>query len=405
MLLFGLVYFAQGLAGGLLTQPFTYYLKSLGMTADAVAAFFAVAAVPWMIKPLYGLITDLVPLFGYRRKSYLIVMAALAAAGFLSLTQPLAPEWLLWGLIGGTLGIAAVDVVADALMVEHGLRLGMVKQFQGQQWTWVNLAAVITALLGGWLSHTFAPWNAVATAASIAVAAPAAVVIAGWFLVHERKSSMDRGRMLDTARDVRAALCSRALWAVAGFLAFWNLIPNFGTPLYYHLTDQLRFDQYFIGQLISIGSVGAAVGAYVYRRCLAERFSTRQLLSLSIVLSVGMALGYLSLIDGGSAVVLYFSSGVVSMISLLTLFSLAASVCPPRAAGFMFAAFMALHSATTHVSAMTGAHLYERVFDHQIVPLVYLAAAVTATAAWWVPFLPGEPDVSYDLAPQHEYRA
>ncbi len=405
MVFFGLVYFAQGVAGGLIAQPFTHYLKSLGMTADGVTAFFAAAAVPWMIKPLYGLVTDFVPLFGYRRKSYLVMMAGLAALGFLSLTRLLSPELLVWALVVSTLGIAAVDVVVDALMVEHGLQLGLIKQFQGQQWLWLNVAAITTALVGGWLSHALAPADAVKTATLIAVGAPAAVMIAGWLLVRERKAPMERERMRRTARDLTAALRSKALWTVAGFLAFWNLIPNFGTPLYYHLTDQLQFDQYFIGQLISIGSVGAAIGAFVYRRYLAEQFSTQQLLNLSIALSVAMALAYLSLVDRQSAAVLYFASGIVSMIALLTLFSLAASVCPPQAAGFTFAALMAVHSVTAHLSAMIGGHLYERIFDHQIAPLVYLAAAVTAAAFWWVPFLPGEPESKSALAPEKSYAA
>jgi hypothetical protein len=69
MIFFGLAYFAHGIAGGLAKQPFTNYFKSLGMTADMVAAWLSLAAIPWMIKPLYGLLIDLVPLWGYRRKS------------------------------------------------------------------------------------------------------------------------------------------------------------------------------------------------------------------------------------------------------------------------------------------------------------------------------------------------
>jgi hypothetical protein len=49
---FGLVYFSHGLSCGLLVQPVTYYLKFQGMAADTVATFFAVAVLPWMIKPL-----------------------------------------------------------------------------------------------------------------------------------------------------------------------------------------------------------------------------------------------------------------------------------------------------------------------------------------------------------------
>ena len=51
MIFFGLAYFAHGIAGGLAKQPFTNYFKSLGMTADMVAAWLSLAAVPWMICP------------------------------------------------------------------------------------------------------------------------------------------------------------------------------------------------------------------------------------------------------------------------------------------------------------------------------------------------------------------
>jgi hypothetical protein len=396
MVFFGLVYFAQGIAGGLSKQPVTYYFKSLGLTADAVAGLLAVAALPWMVKPLYGLLIDFVPLFGYRRKSYLVLMAGLATIGYLALSRLLSAELIVWALVVSTLGIAAIDVVVDALMVEQGLKLGLIKQFQGRQWTWLNLAAVTTAFAGGWLSHALAPAAAIRTAALIMVGPPVAVMLATWWLVDERPAPLEPARMRSTARDLAMALRSPALWTVAGFLAFWSMIPNFATPIYYHMVDHLRFDQYFIGQLVAIGSVGAAIGAWAYRRYLAERFSTAQMLTLSITLSVMMALGYLVMRDATSAVLLYFFAGIVSMIALLTLFSLAASVCPPQAAGFTFAALMAVYSAAAQISAMLGGHLYERVFEQQIAPLIYLAAGVTAAAYGWIPFLPAEPAPTRD---------
>ena len=58
MIFFGLVYFAQGIgqAGGLINQPLMNYLKAQGLTSDQVAQLFAVLTIPWIIKPLYGLI-------------------------------------------------------------------------------------------------------------------------------------------------------------------------------------------------------------------------------------------------------------------------------------------------------------------------------------------------------------
>ena len=388
MMFFGLAYFAHGIAGGLVKQPFTYYFKSLGMTADMVAAWLSLAAIPWMIKPLYGLLIDLVPLCGYRRKSYLILMAGCAAIGYAALAQSLSVDFIIWALFISTLGIAAIDVVEDALMVEEGLARGRLRRFQGHQWTCLNLAAITAGLLGGWLTYALAPDAAVRAAALMMIAGPVGVLIATWLLVDEPRRSFSRVNTRTTARQISTALKSKTFWIVGGFLAFWNLIPNFSTPLFYHMVDRLAFDQYFIGQLAAIGSVGATFGSVLYRLG-ADRFSIHQTLLGSIVLSVLMALAYLLLTDGWSAAILSFCSGIVSMVSLLSLFTLAASVCPPRAAGFAFAALMAIYSATAQIAAMLGGYLYEWVFHQQIVPLIYLAALCTVGALAWLPLLPG----------------
>jgi hypothetical protein len=38
-----------------------------------VAVLVGLAGLPWVVKPLYGFISDSVPLFGYRRRSYLML--------------------------------------------------------------------------------------------------------------------------------------------------------------------------------------------------------------------------------------------------------------------------------------------------------------------------------------------
>jgi len=390
MIYFGLVYFAQGIgqAGALISQPLMYYLKSLGMTTDQVAGLLAVLTVPWIIKPAYGLLSDFIPLFGYRRKSYLFLMNGLAASGFLWLTDLTAPNMIVVALFLTALGIASSDVLVDALMVENGQKSGLIKQFQSQQWMWFNIAAIISGLAGGWLTQTLPPASALHAAAIVIACAPAAVVVATTFLVHENKSQLDLAALRSTTRGLMSSLKSRTLWIVAGFLAFWNFTPSFGTPLFYHMIDHLKFDQYFIVQLSAIASVGAVIGAFVYRRYLAGRYSTKSLVYLSILLGSGTTLAYLLLLDKISAVVLYFMTGILSMIPFLTLLSLAAAACPPQAAGFTFAGLMSIYNAAGQLSQIVGAHLYERLFHQQIRPLIIVAAVFTLGSFLIVPFLP-----------------
>ena len=53
---------------------------------------------PWIIKPVYGLISDFVPLFGYRRKSYLLIANVAAIGGLLWATRIVAPSELVLAL-------------------------------------------------------------------------------------------------------------------------------------------------------------------------------------------------------------------------------------------------------------------------------------------------------------------
>ena len=108
----------------------------------------ALLAVPWTIKPAFGLLSDFVPLFGSRRRNYLLLANGVAAASLLLLAFiPLAPgsRWLLFALLlPTTMAIALGDVIVDALMVEKGQPLGLTGRFQSIQWTAANIALLLT---------------------------------------------------------------------------------------------------------------------------------------------------------------------------------------------------------------------------------------------------------------------
>src|SRR5215468_1389901 len=76
--LFAIVYFAQGM-WYLPNQTITIVLKERGLSAGQVADFFLITIIPWLIKPVYGLLSDFVPLFGRRRLSYFLITSSLAA--------------------------------------------------------------------------------------------------------------------------------------------------------------------------------------------------------------------------------------------------------------------------------------------------------------------------------------
>jgi BT1 family len=76
------IYFVEG-ALGLARLAQTYLLKDeLSLGPAELAALTGIFALPWTIKPIYGFLSDGFPLFGYRRKSYLVAAGLLGSISY-----------------------------------------------------------------------------------------------------------------------------------------------------------------------------------------------------------------------------------------------------------------------------------------------------------------------------------
>lgn len=383
-LFFALVYFAQGfadLASGLANQPIQYLLKErLGLSAAESGVFWAVVGFGWTMKPLYGFVSDLFPLVGYHRKSYLVIMAALGVTGWLTLAVA-PPGYVIvltvCALCAATL--AFCDVMTDALMVETGRPLGLTGSFQAMQWAAMSLALVLAQFGGGYLATHAAPQ----TVFLIAAAFPLLTLLATVGLVHEPRVRTNHKRQRATIVALYEATRSRTLWIVVGFLALWNFSPSLGTPLLYYQTDVLGFSKIFIGTLGALNNVGGILGALWFFFYL-HAVSLSRLLYISIALGVVSTLCFVGLVGAKSAIVLFVVSGILTQITHLAVLDLAARSCPPRAEGTVFALLMS----TLNISKSGGNILGGWLYDHTgLGPLILASAAFTALCGCLVPLL------------------
>jgi MFS family permease len=389
LLFFALVYVVEGLGqiGGLIAQPLNYYLKvAQGWTPVQITGFITLFNLPWIIKPLYGLISDFVPLFGYRRKSYLLLVNAAAIVGFIWVTQLTAPSDLLIPLMITAYTMAISSTLYGAVLVENGQRLHESGTFVNQQWLWFNIAAMAAAVVGGQLIERLSPAGALHGAAAIVAVAPLAVIAGTLLLVPEQKVSVNLQGIKDTLAGFRASFRRRELWLVAGFMFLYYFSPGLSTPLYFTMTDSLHFSQGYIGLLTSIQSAGWVVGALLYRRLLSG-LTLRALLNLSIVLGTVTTTAFVLLSNETSAAVIYFCSGFSAMLATVATLTLAADYCPPRAEGFAFAVLMSIINLASSAADNVGSFLFTHMFDHAIRPLILISAAFTAFAFVLVPLL------------------
>src|SRR5882762_141532 len=315
--LFGVVYFAQGM-WYLPNQAITIVLKDRGLSAGQAADFFLIALIPWVIKPVYGLVSDFVPLFGRRRQSYFLLTSALAGVCGLALAWG---DWIVggqitpftlslpefrvfvpWTEIGGKplelavggpltftlvegvwlftlmgLGLAFTDVLTDAMMVENGRPRGLTGAFQSVQWACITVASVAVGALGGFLAET----RSLRLAFFIAACFPLVSLFTALRFIREPTTRVDKAAFLETWRAIWAALGHREIWLVAGFIFFFWFSPSFGPAFLYYQADVLKFSQQFIGRLAAIGALAGVIGAIVYAP-LSRRVPLKRIINLSI---------------------------------------------------------------------------------------------------------------------------
>jgi predicted MFS family arabinose efflux permease len=378
--LFGVVYFAQGM-WYLPDQTVTVVLKDRGLSAAQVAAFFTFPTLPWLIKPVYGLVSDFVPLFGRRRQSYFLVASGMAAAigCWLGLMRD-HPYWGLAGLMTAmAVGLAFTDVLTDALMVEAGKPRGLTGAFQAVQWACIYTASIAVGLLGGHLAEGRHLHEAFLLSASFPLLSFGMAAI----FLREPRATVDRAASLRTGRAIRGALRGRDLWAVAGFLLFWTFSPSFGPALLYYQVDVLGFSQTFIGVLTALGSAAAVIGALAYAP-LSQRVPLRTLIALAIGVAVAGTLAYLLYRGRWSALVIDCLFGIIGMMAQLAFLDLAAKACPRHGEATFFALLMSVYNGGVKVSQIAGSYLYDAL---GFAPLVMISAGVTSLAWLLIPLV------------------
>jgi BT1 family len=286
---FATLYFVQSVGdptSGLVAQPVRSLLKAWGESPAELAALMALLALPWTIKPIFGLLSDFVPLFGSRRRNYLLLANAMAAGSLLLLAfAPLSPgnRWVMFALLlPTTMAIALGDVIVDALMVERGRPLGLTGRFQSIQWAAANAVLLLTGVLGGYVAQDRLQSLAFAGCAVLWLFA----LVAKWFYATDKHGEhIDSASLRETGAALLDALRDPLFLAVCALLTLWSFNPVWGSVLYVHMTEDLGFSEQQFGNVTSaffLGSLLGSIGYGIY--CRSDRLS--RLLHLSIIAAV-----------------------------------------------------------------------------------------------------------------------
>lgn len=386
---FALIYFFS--PNGLAALPgltVNFLLKDvLKMNATQAAYFGAITILGWAIKPLWGIISDSLPIFGSRRKSYLIITTILAALIWISLGQienyTIRTLVLLFTL--SSLMYAFIDVLCDALMVEKGKPSNLTGRFQSIQWTAVYLASIITGFAGGWVAENLKPQTV------FSVNATFPLIILGAVLVFIKENQLpDVGEQFQRSRrSLKEVFGRKTLWLLAFFLFFWTFSPSFGAPFFYYAVDNLKFNKVFFGLAASIGAASSALGAVLYGK-FHQRLKTRKLVHIAIAVGVLSTLfdliyftSFITEHPERARIIYLISAGIVGIIGAITflvMLNAAALASPKYSEGTSFAFLTSFWNIGLMGSSALGGFLFSKI---GLPPLIIVSAIFTA-ATWLI---------------------
>lgn len=305
----------KGIVFSIATEGILPLFKSMGVTAINLQIYGALALTPWTIKPLFGIISDLIAIDGYHKRHWMSLSVIVGIVGAsLMVTQPAVPIALTFFLFMIHTEISVCDLLSEgkyAEVMRERPETGsdIVTLAQGFQ----NLGVVIGISIIGPLSDSglFRIYNIVAL---ILCVVPLTPILRGWMPEEQRSGPWV---MLDTQELSKN-------WKIIVIVAFVGITA----PVMASIT---AFASKLIGLISSVVVlIIGVVGGYLwFPHRLIGNVALYQVITMLAKISFGGPLSYFFLADevclpGGPAFSYNFYitiTGIVGAVtSLLTVF-------------------------------------------------------------------------------------
>lgn len=361
-----LVYFVQGVLG-LARLAVSFFLKDdLGLTPAEVAALTGIAMAPWTVKPLFGFISDGFPIWGYRRRPYLILSGLLGTLSWLAMATVVDSSWAaIAALTLGSLSVAVGDVIVDSLVVERARQESQsdAGALQSLAWGASAVGGIITAYLGGLLLEHVSTRFVFGITASF----PLIVSLVAWLIAEDPVTETGVWRVIGgQLRQLKGAISQRAIWMPALFIFLWQATPSADSAFFFFTTNDLHFQPEFLGRVRLVTSIAALMGIWVFQRFL-KAVPFRTIFAWTTVLSTLLGLTTLLLVTHTNRAIgiddHWFSLGdsliltVMGEISFMPVLVLSARLCPPGVEATLFALLMSILNLAGLLSHELGAVL------------------------------------------------
>ena len=338
-LFFAAVYFVQAAVGiGALAQ-FLFTRNELGLDFVQLGILAALPTISWSIKPIYGFLTDLVPIGGYRRRPYLHIMPLITMISWLFIWK-FSDSFISYAIpiMIANIGLGFTDVIADGLVVQQSDEKTAGK-YQSICWGALTVGAIISTFLSGLLLGR----EILGVRDMFLITALMPLITFGLsFLVKEKKIT-DRSELrvhnAISSKYIYAAIVAfiltivmllpregqntslmsvsviaiwfawfafyfkhlidlkvigKSIFAAAIFIFLWRFTPSFGAPWQDFFLNKVKIDQETYGYFGVIGYFGWLTGSILFAKVF-DKYNLKKVLFWTITISAILGLSQLGL--------------------------------------------------------------------------------------------------------------
>ncbi|KAF5203764.1 Folate-biopterin transporter 1 protein, partial [Thalictrum thalictroides] len=353
------------------------------------AVVTGISALPWLIKPLYGFISDSFPLFGYRRRSYLVLSGLLGALSWSLMATLVDSKYgTEFCILLGSLSVAFSDVVVDSMVVERarGESQSTSGSLQSLCWGSSAFGGIVSAYFSGSLVEVYGVRFVFGITALLPLITSAVSVLVneqrtpGSLKRHEETTPVSlKGHIplvsqgfIESSKQnliqLWGAIRQPNVFLPTLFIFLWQATPQSDSTMFYFTTNQLGFTPEFLGRVKLVTSVASLLGVGLYNGFL-KNVPLRKIFLATTITGSALGMTQVILVTGlnrqfgisdewfaiGDSLILT----VLGQASFMPVLVLAARLCPQGMEATLFATLMSISNGGSVLGGLIGAGLTE----------------------------------------------
>lgn len=242
-----------------------WMMEDVKVSPAQMSAIFGVVAIPWCMKPIYGFISDSYPLFGLRRRPYMIIMSYVSCSMWIILPFVPHDEFLITLVMTlSSAGLCFTDVMADSLLVEAARDEPEDKKGIIQSWAWIM--RFIGGLLASGAGALCYDWFGSIQTFLLNSMVPVAIAMVAMFIPDQRTTEITDWR--DTSGKLWSAIRQPMIYRPALFIFLICVTPGYGGVMTFFYERELGFTANEFGMLDIMGYIVSIAGTFIYKRFL-----------------------------------------------------------------------------------------------------------------------------------------